>query len=221
MPQAKLPTLSRQTFDLIFSYAYTGLAVNLCLGAANLPLLAGIALVPDPAAAWPFFVLVSVTIAPSIVGAFAAFDAANAGETTPFRDFWRAWRGGLKRSAVVGCTLVALELAIGFDLMIVAGSPIGALLTPIVIVVLLLALATSTLVLAAISNTDASLARQVRASVFLVIRCWPLSLLTLAALGGTVALVLAQPLLGMLLGVSPLLFIAFSNCRVALARLPS
>lgn len=219
MSQAKLPTLSNRSFDLVFGYVYTGLAVNLCLAVANLPLLAGLVLVKNPAVAWPFFVVISATLAPSVVGAFAAFEAANAGETSPFRDFWLGWRRGLRRSALVGATLVALELVIGLDLAVTAGRSIGALLMPPLVAVLLVAVVVATVLLAAVSRSDVPVAALARTCLFLAIRRWPLSLLTLACLGGAAAFALAQPFVGTLLGAAPLLFVAFSNCRVTLSGL--
>jgi len=215
----KLPTLSRPGFDLVFGYVYTGLAVNLSVAVANLPLGVGLALARDPAEAWPFFLLLSLTLAPSLVGAFAAFEEFNLGETTPFRAFWRAWRRSWRRASLLGLALGALVLVVGLDLATTAGTALGSLLAPIVALVAALAVASTVLALVGFAVVDAAPAALLKASAYLAVRRWPLTLLSLAALAAAIVLVLAQPVLGALLGVAPLLFVVFSNARATLAVL--
>ncbi|MCL2516238.1 MAG: hypothetical protein FWD85_03390 [Microbacteriaceae bacterium] len=219
----KLPTLSQPGFDLVFGYVYTGLAVNLSMALANLPLAVSLALVRQPGAAWPFFVVLSLTLAPSLVGAFTAFDAMNAGDTRPFRAFWLGWRRGMKRAGLLGLALDGLVLVVGLDLASTAGAPVGAALVPVLVAVVAVAVAVVVLALAGFAaggvGADAPTAALLKASVYLAIRRWPLTLLSLAALTAAVAFVLAQPVLGTLLGVAPLLFVVFSNARATLAPL--
>lgn len=216
---AKLPTLSQPGFDLVFGYVYTGLAVNLSIAVANLPLTLGLVLVREPAAAWPFFLLLSLTLAPSLVGAFAAFEEFNRGETKPFRAFWRAWRGTWRRASLLGLALGVVVLVVGLDLAMSAGTAFGSLLAPMVALIAALAVAVTTLALVGFATQDAAPAALLKASAYLAVRRWPLSLLSLAALGAAIVFVLAQPVLGALLGVAPLLFVVFSNARATLAPL--
>ena len=218
---SRFPGLSQPGFDLVFGYVYTGLAVNICMAVANAPLMLALVLVRDPAQAWPFFLLISPTVAPSIAAAFAAFEASNAGGTSPFREFWRGWRRCLRPALVVGLATAALALLVGVDLAATAARPAGALLAPVLLVVLAFAIVSAVLVLTGIATRDAAATVSVRAlakaSVYLVARRWALGLLTLGTLVGACAFVLAQPVFGPLLGVAPLLFIAFSNARATLA----
>lgn len=213
----KLPTLSQPAFDLVFGYVYTGLAVNLSMAVANAPLAVALALVRDPGAAWPFLVLLSPTLAPAIAGAFAAYGAAGDGGTSPFREFWSGWRRCLGRALVIGAGCGVLVLLVGVDLAATAGRPIGALLAPPLLLVAALAPVVAVLMLAGLA-AEVPLPALAKLALYLAVRRWPLSLLTLAALAGASAFVLAQPVFGILLGVSPLLFIAFGNSRAALAR---
>jgi hypothetical protein len=217
MPQLKLPTLSQPAFDLVFGYVYTGLAVNACMVLANAPLALAVALVRDPGAAWPFLLLLSVTLAPSVAAAFTAFEAANAGGVAPFAAFWRGWRRCLKPALATGLPFGALLLLIGLDLNASAGTAFGALMLPALLLVAALAVSVAVLALAGVATTDSSPAALAKESVFIALRRAPLSLLTLAALAGACVFVLAQPVLGALLGAAPLLFIAFSNASAALA----
>jgi uncharacterized membrane protein YesL len=216
MPQLKLPSLGQPGFDLVFGYAYTGLAANLCLAAANAPLAIALVVVRDPGEAWPFFLLLSLTLAPSLAGAFAAFEAANGGGTAPFREFWRGWRRSLRPALAVGLAVGALVLVVGLDLATTAGSPVGALITPVLVLVAALAVAAGVLALTALATGPSGLRALAQASVYLAVRRWPLSLLSLAALVCAAVFALAQPTLGVLLGASPLLFVAFSNARASL-----
>jgi hypothetical protein len=221
MSQLKLPSVSTQTFDLIFGYVYTGLAVNLSMVVANAPLAAAVALVREPAMAWPFFLLLSPTLAPSVAAAFAAFEALGRGEPSPFAAFWRGWVRSLKPALGVGVALGALVLLVGLDLATTAGTPAGALLAPVLVLAVALGVAMSLLVLSGLASRerpeDAPLGALVRASVYLALRRAPISLLSLAAVAGACVFVLAQPVLGALLGVAPLLFVAFGNSRATLA----
>ncbi|AYG02295.1 hypothetical protein [Gryllotalpicola protaetiae] len=217
MPALKLPTLSQPSFDLVFGYVYTGLAVNLCLAAANAPLAVGLLLVGNPLSAWPFFLLLSLTLAPSAAAAFAAFEAANAGGASPFAAFWRGWRRTAKPAFMVGAALGALVLLVGMDLATTAGTPAGALFAPVLLLAAALGVAVAVLVLTGLATTDVRLGALAKASVFIALRRAPLSLLSLAAVAGACVFVLAQPVLGALLGAAPLLFIVFSNARASLS----
>ena len=220
-PRIKLPSLSQPGFDLVFGYVYTGLAVNLSLVVANAPLTLALMLVRDPAEAWPFFLMLSPTLAPSLAAAFAAFEASNDGETSPFGTFWRAWRRCFRPAIVVGIGACLVTLLVGVDLAATAARPVGALLAPVLLCVCAFAVAVTVLALTGLATAEQgarmSIVALLKASVYLVARRWVLSLVTLAALAGICAFVLAQPVLGPLLGVAPLLFIAFSNARATLA----
>ncbi|WP_022882804.1 DUF624 domain-containing protein [Gryllotalpicola ginsengisoli] len=226
MARFQLPAVGQGVFDSVFGYVYTGLAVNLSLVAANFPLAAALVLVRDPLAAWPFLLLLSLTVAPSLAAAFAAFRALADGGTAPFGAFWRGWLRTLRPAFLVGLGVGALALVIGLDLATTAGTPVGALLAPVLLVVLAVVCAAAAITLAVVcervaEGTDASLGAAAKASVYLAVRHAPLSALTLVVLGAAAAAVLAQPVFGALLAVSPLLYLAWANSRYALLRVRS
>ncbi|MGR6919851.1 DUF624 domain-containing protein [[Actinomadura] parvosata] len=215
----RIPTISQRTFDAIFGYIYTGLAVNLSLLLANAPLAAALLLTRDPLASWPFLLLLSPTIAPALTAAFASFRTLADGSAAPFAAFWRGWLRTFRPAGIVGGALAALAIVVALDLVWLAGTAYGALLAPILLTVLAAALATGLTVLVGIAERpDANLATVARASLYPAVRNAPLSLLSLAALITAAAAVLAQPVLGALLAVSPLLYLAYANTKVTLAR---
>jgi len=229
MPQLKLPSMSSHGFELVFGYLYTGLAVNVSMVIANAPLAAAVLLVRDPASAWPFFLLLSPTLAPSLAGAFGAFEAHAFGDgggvPAPFAAFWRAWLRSVRPALAVGVALGALLLLVGLDLSGTAGTAAGALVAPVLLLAAALGVAVALLVLTGLALRPAddaaslSLGALVKASVYLALRRAPISLLSLAAVAGACVFVLAQPVLGAMLGVAPLLFVAFGNSRATLALL--
>ncbi|BCW08111.1 hypothetical protein [Arthrobacter sp. NtRootA1] len=206
-----------ETFGSIFGFIYTFLAGNVLLAVANAPLVLCLALVADPAAAWPFFLALSVTIAPSLAGIFTAFKALNddGGAVMPVAAFLRGYKRSFTRSAPLGLGAVALLLFLGVDLAIIQSMP-AAVLVPLIVVV---AAVTVSLAVTAIAGVvllpEAKLKSILKASLFLVIQRWYLSLAMLVLLGIIVSAAVLQPVLGIALAPAPLLFVIWSNASYA------
>lgn len=206
-----------ETFGSIFGFIYTFLAGNVLLAVANAPLVLCLALVADPAAAWPFFLALSVTIAPSLAGIFTAFKALNddGGAVMPVAAFLRGYKRSFTRSAPLGLGAVALLLFLGVDLAIIQSMP-AAVLVPLIVVV---AAVTVSLAVTAIAGVvllpEAKLKSILKASLFLVIQRWYLSLAMLVLLGIIVSAAVLQPVLGIALAPAPLLFVIWSNATYA------
>ncbi|WP_190990103.1 DUF624 domain-containing protein [Pseudarthrobacter sulfonivorans] len=207
-----------ETFGSIFGFIYTFLAGNVLLAVANAPLVLCLALVADPAAAWPFFLALSVTVAPSLAGVFAAFRALNddGGTVKPVAAFLRGYQRSFKRAAPLGLGAVAMLLFLGVDLAIIQAMPAAAALVPLIIVA---AAVTVSLAVTAIAGVvllpDASLKSTLKASIYLVVQRWFLSLAMLILLGIIVSAALLQPVLGVALAPAPLLFVVWSNASYA------
>lgn len=206
-----------ETFGSIFGFIYTFLAGNVLLAVANAPLVLCLALVADPAAAWPFFLALSVTTAPSLAGIFTAFKALNddGGAVMPVAAFLRGYKRSFTRSAPLGLGAVALLLFLGVDLAIIQSMP-AAVLVPLIVVV---AAVTVSLAVTAIAGVvllpEAKLKSILKASLFLVIQRWYLSLAMLVLLGIIVSAAVLQPVLGIALAPAPLLFVIWSNASYA------
>jgi len=208
-----------EAFGSIFGFVYTFLAVNFLLAAANAPLLAVLALVADPVAAWPFFLALSVTVAPSLAGAFNAFRSLNETDgaaARPVAAFVVGYGRSFRRAAPVGLGAVALLGFLGADLTFAGAVPQLAVLVPLIV----LALATTTcLAVMMIAGTvllpSAGLKSLFKASLYLCLKRWYLSLAALALLGIVTAAALVQPVLGIALAPAPLLFVIWSNAAYA------
>ncbi|MFI2564220.1 hypothetical protein [Paenarthrobacter sp. NPDC018779] len=207
-----------ETFGSIFGFVYTFLAGNALLAVANAPLVLCLSLVADPAAAWPFFLALSVTIAPSLAGIFAAFRSLNddGGAVTPVAAFLSGYKRSFTRTAPLGVGAVALLLFLGVDLVAIQSLPGAALLLPLIVVA---AAVTVSLAVTAIAGVvllpQARLKSILKASLYLVVQRWYLSLAMLVLLGIIVSAAVLQPVLGIALAPAPLLFVIWSNASYA------
>ena len=211
-----------ETFGSIFGFIYTFLAGNALLAVANAPLVLSLSLVADPAAAWPFFLALSVTIAPSLAGIFAAFKALNddGGAVKPVAAFLRGYKRSFAKSAVLGVGAVAILMFLGVDLAVIQNNastlPGAALLVPLIVVA---AAVTVTLSVTAIAGVvllpEAKLKSILKASLYLVAQRWYLSLAMLILLGIIASAAVMQPVLGVALAPAPLLFVIWSNASYA------
>ncbi|MFW0774759.1 DUF624 domain-containing protein [Paenarthrobacter nitroguajacolicus] len=214
--------LGFETFGSIFGIIYTFLAGNALLAVANAPLVLSLSLVADPAAAWPFFLALSVTIAPSLAGIFAAFKALNddGGAVKPVAAFLRGYKRSFVKAALLGLGAVAMLMFLGVDLVVIqnnaAAIPGAALLVPLIVVA---AAAGVTLTVTAIAGVvllpEARLKSVLKASLYLAVQRWYLSLAMLILLGIIVSAAVVQPVLGIALAPAPLLFVIWSNASYA------
>ncbi len=214
----RIPSPGFETFGSIFGFIYTFLAGNVLLAFANAPLVLCLALVADPLAAWPFFLALCVTVPPSLAGLFASFQALNddGGAVKPVASFLRGYRRSFRRSALLGITAVAALLFLGVDLAIVQSMPAAAVLTPVIVVA---AAVTASVAMMAIAGLvllpETGLKALLKASLYLSVKRWYLSLATLVLLGIIASAALLQPVLGVALAPAPLLFVVWSNTAYA------
>lgn len=211
-----------ETFGSIFGFIYTFLAGNALLAVANAPLVLSLSLVADPAAAWPFFLALSVTIAPSLAGIFAAFKALNddGGAVKPVAAFLRGYKRSFAKAALLGVGAVAMLMFLGVDLAVLqnnaASLPGAALLVPLIVVVAAVTVSlTVTAVAGVVLLPEARLKSILKASLFLAVQRWYLSLAMLILLGIIVSAAVMQPVLGIALAPAPLLFVIWSNASYA------
>lgn len=210
--------LGFDTFGSIFGFVYTFLAGNVLLALANAPLVLCLALVADPIAVWPFFLALSVTVPPSLAGLFAAFQALNddGAAVKPVVAFLRGYRRSFRRAAPLGLAAVAALVFLGVDLTIVQSLPAGAVLVPVIVVAAAVVVAVAVLAIAGtVLLPDAGLKSLLKASLYLCVQRWYLSLAMLVLLGIIASAALLQPVLGVALAPSPLLFVVWSNAAYA------
>ena len=210
--------LPASTYETVFTYLYAGLGVNVALLVATAPLLLPLAVVADPLASWPFFLLLSACTAPAGAAAFGCFALLRAeGELRPVRDFARCWRRTAGRALLVWAAGAAVVAVLAVDAAVVAVA--APVLLPLLLVLGAVAVTGCVTALAGlVALPGARTGALLRAGVFLAVRRWPstlLVLLLLAVLGTAVA---ARPLLAGPLLPSAVLFVLWSNAHVALTR---
>jgi len=207
-----------EAFGSIFGFVYTFLAGNVMLALANAPLVLCLAVVADPVAAWPFFLALSVTVPPSLAGLFAAFRALNddGGTVKPVAAYLGGYKRGFRRAAPTGLAAVALLLFLGVDLTIVQTMPAAALLVPLIVVAAAVTVSLAvTVVAGVVLLPEATLKSLAKASMYLCVQRWYMSLAVVALLGIIGAAALTQPVLGVALAPAPLLFVVWSNAAYA------
>jgi uncharacterized membrane protein YesL len=209
--------VSQEMFELAFGTVYTGLVTNLMLVVACLPAVV-LLMTTDPTVSWPAYAVVAPLLAPALTAAFAVFSAFSAtGSTTAVRTFSRAYRAHFRRAIAIGVLATAAVVVLAVDVAAVWGSRVGAAAIPVFATLIVLALATTVVALAAVPELGAvRLSRLLRASLYLAVRRWYLSaasLLVLTLLGGVVV---ARPAVGLGLAAAPLLYVVWGGSRYAL-----
>ncbi|MEL7978003.1 ferredoxin-NADPH reductase [Isoptericola sp. F-RaC21] len=216
-PARRPRIVHQEMYETVFGAVYAGLAANLLLALAALPVLA-LLLGTDVRASWPALVLVAPLLGPALVATFGAFAAfSDDGSTAVVRAFARAYRRHFRRAVAVGGLGTTTLLVLAVDGAAAWGSPIGAAAIPVLAVLGVLALATTVIALAAVPELPGARLRDVlRASLYVAVRRWYLSgpaLLVLALLAGVVT---ARPAVGLGLAAAPLLFAVWGAARYAL-----
>lgn len=208
-----------ETWTRLSGTLYVGLATNVALTVVLAPLLVLLVVVPDLTTGWPLPVLLAGALGAPALTAAAATSGAHAatGSTAALRTFAAAWRRSLRRAVPLGLGTGAVLVVVGADAVVLAGTVVGALSLPLLGVVGALAVAVTVLAGVALAERpDARLRDVVRPAVWLGVRRWPSTLLSLAVLALLVAAVLTRPALGLGLAASPLLHVVWTDSRWAL-----
>lgn len=209
--------VSQEAYETVFGTVYVGLATNAMLVVACLPVLV-LLLATDPTASWPALAVLSPLVAPALVAAFAVFAALSAdGSTTAVRTFWRAYRRHARRALAIGATTSAAVVVLAVDVAAVWGARIGAAAIPVFVTLIVLAVLTAVVALAAVPELPGVRLRDLlRTSLYLAVRRWYLSLPALAVLGLLAGIVATRPAVGLGFVAAPLLFVVWGGCRFAL-----
>ncbi|MEV6343077.1 hypothetical protein [Actinoplanes sp. NPDC051851] len=204
--------LRHETIGSIFDLVYLALATNLLLAVAWLPALAAMY------GSWPLLALAAPFCAPGLCAVFAVF-AAYSGErsVTVVRTFARAWRATARRAIPLGALTAGALVVLGVDIRAAWGHRAGALVIPVLAVLMTLVVATALLALVALAERPAARLRDVlRVGGYLAVRRWYLTLPSLAVLVLLEAMFTAQPALALALATSPLLYASWANSRFTL-----
>lgn len=211
------PRIHPETFGLIFGTVYAGLMTNALLVVFCLPVVV-VLLATDPARSWPLLALVAPICAPGVCGAFAVLSAyGKHRDVAVTRTFLRVWRASARRALATGALASALLVVLGVDAHAAWGRPIGALVLPLLVTAMVLVPAVTTLMLVVLAERPrARLRGTAPVCLYLALRRWPLTLLSLLVLALFEAFLAGHPALALGLAAAPLLYVVWANSRYTL-----
>ena len=209
--------ISHETYATVFSAVYLALVTNILLVVGCLPLLV-VLLTTDTGASWPLVAALVPVTTPAVAAAFAVFSAYSADATVGvIRTFVRSWRTVFRRAAALGALAAAVLVVLGVDARAAWGRPVGTWAVPALGMLTVLVVATGLLGLVALAEAPRARLRDVlRASVFLAVRRWYLTLASLFVLALLLTLLTAKPALAIGLAAAPLLYVVWANGRYSL-----
>jgi uncharacterized membrane protein YesL len=207
---------------------YAALMSNLLLVVGCAPLVAGL-LITDPARSWPLLAFVAPLGAPALVGVFAVMAAISApGVWSPAPDgrgapitvlatFGRAWRAALGRATAIGALAMLVLVILGVDIAWAWGKTIGAAAIPVLVTCMVLVASTTILALVTLAERPAvRLGAALRAALYLAVRRWYLTAVSLAAVLALARVIAERPAMGFGLLAFPLLYIVWAGSRYSL-----
>jgi uncharacterized membrane protein YesL len=210
--------LRPETFTAITGMIYAALLSNLLLVVGCAPLVVGL-LVTDPARSWPLLALVTPLCGPALVGVFAvmAGSGRTSGPVAVLRTFASAWRASFRRAFALGALATMAVVVLSVDIAWAWGRTIGAAAIPVLVTLIVLAVATAlhTLVVLA-ERPRVRLRDAARASVYLAVRRWYFTGVSLVVLVLLVQVVAEKPALGLGILATPLLYVVWAGSRYAL-----
>jgi uncharacterized membrane protein YesL len=201
----------------IFDFVYLVLMTNLMLVLGCAPLVVAL-VTTDPTRSWPLLALLAPVVAPGLCAVFAVLaDYSATRSTRVVRTFLRAWRASLRRATALGALASAALVVLGVDARAAWGRPIGALALPVLAVLMLLVTATTLLTLVLLAERPAVRLRDaLRACLYLALRRWYLTALSLLVLALLDALFASRPAIALGLAAAPLLYVVWANSRFTL-----
>jgi uncharacterized membrane protein YesL len=213
--------LRPEVFLAITGMVYAALLSNLLLVIGCAPLVVGL-LVTDPARSWPLLALVAPLCGPALVGVFAvmtSFDGSGqrGGPVAVLRTFASAWRASLRRATALCALATGALVVLGVDIAWAWGRTIGAVAIPVLAMLMVLVVATGILTLVVLAERPTVRLRDaLRASLYLGVRRWYLTAVSLVVLVLLVQVVAQKPALGLGLVATPLLYLVWAGSRYSL-----
>ncbi len=201
-----------EAFIHVTGLIYAAMMTNLLLVVANLP-LAFLVVFTDVTREWLLVLMTLPFLAPTLTASFAVFrESTEEGGTTVVRTFLRQWSARYWRSFGVGWLATAAIFVLFVDIAVVWGREVGAVAIPVFAVFTVLLVATTLAVLVAIDlDVDVRGIELWKRCLFLVVRRWYFTAMSLFALALLLTFVVAMPALGLGLATSPLLYFVWTN----------
>jgi uncharacterized membrane protein YesL len=212
------PRIRHEVFGLVFGVVYTGLVTNALLVVFCLPVVL-VLLTTDPAHSWPLLALLAPGCAPAVGAAFAVLGAYGKDrDVAVTRTFLRVWRACARRALAAGGFASAALVVLGVDARAAWGRPIGALVLPPLVTAMVLVPAVTMLVLVVLAERPRVRLRDAaRVCLFLAVRRWYLTALSLVVLAVFEGFLARSPALALGLAGAPLLYVVWANGRFTLS----
>ncbi len=197
---------------------YMAFMANLLLTIANLPLLF-LFVATDVRVTWLPVLALTPLLTISLAAIFTVFERFTYdGTVNVVREFVRAWASYARRAGTIGLFAGMGMFVLAVDIAAVWGTAVGGAAIPLFCAFMALLLATAMHVVVAItlrvegrSGIDLW-----KACLYLAVRRWYLTLMSMLMIGLLLSLIYATPAWGAGLAASPILYVAWTNTRQAL-----
>jgi hypothetical protein len=196
---------------------YMAFMTNLLLAVVNLPLLF-LFVATDVRATWLPVLVLTPFLTISLASAFFVFERFTVNGTVGVsREFLGAWASYAPRAGRVGAVVAGGIFVLAVDIAAVWGTPVGAIAIPVFATFIVLLVSTALHVLVGlVLGVEASLLALWKACLYLSVRRWYLTVMSMVALLMLVSFIYAMPAWGVGLAASPILYVAWTNSRQAL-----
>lgn len=209
--------ISHDTFGAVIGVAYLGLMTNMLLVVTASPLVV-LLMTSDPAASWPLLAIAAPICAPALTAAFTVFRDHKRGGTAVVRSFLAAWRATWRKAMTLGAIVTAVIVVVLVDVRFFATGPMSVVVVPALAIVALVAAAVALVGLVAIAEEPSARLRVVlKASLYLAVRRWYLTVVSLILLALQFALFTTVPAIALGVSMAPALYLAWANSRYTLA----
>jgi uncharacterized membrane protein YesL len=208
--------ISHDAWATILGVVYLGLMTNFLVLVTASP-LAVLLITTDPALSWPLLALAAPLVAPALTGAFTAFREHGRGEPQVVRSFFRGWKATARKGLLIGAVATASVVVLLVDVRAVAASPASVMIVPVLALLTVIAVSTSLVALVALAEEPGARMRDVvKAALYLCVRRWYLTVLSLAVLGVQFGLFATMPAIAIGLTCTPALYVVWANSRYTL-----
>lgn len=202
-----------QSWTVVLGAIYLGLMVNVLMVMTALPLVV-VLVATDPVRSWPMIAVLLPLCAPALVGAFAAFHGHRIGDDAVARAFLRGWRAAWRRAVPFAAAMTLFLVVVLVDIRALSSHRLGAVVVPLLVVAAVAIVATTLLGLVAYAEAPRAGLRVVaKASLFLSLRRWYLTVVSLVVLDIQFLMFANQPAIGLGLSAAPALYVVWAGSR--------
>ncbi len=208
--------IPHQTWASILGVVYLGMMTNGLLVVGCLPLLV-LLVTTDPMYSWPLLALAAPLCGPALTATAATFRAHAEGDIAVVRPFLRAWRETAWKSLAIAAAVVAALVVLLADVSVLSRAPGSVVFVPMLWLLAVIAAATGIVAFVALSEAPQALLRDVfKASLYLSVRRWYLSALSLVIVGVQAGLFTSMPAIAIGVTAAPMLYVIWANSRYML-----